>query len=778
MVQTLVSVQGLSDSIASQSGSVVQAYKLTVPFTQIINRAQMIDVSRDLLPRMGINRIMTQKVVEVQGEYGANNDRVWKPINDTSDQIRFVGSWASNVDTNGTKTINSGPGSGDYIEITFYGTGLNVMLLADNNGRNFTVGVDGGSQGSNIVPSTASLVDTRGYSTNQSINAVSGLTLGTHTVKLVASTGSLPVYGFEILNTAGTSPNTLQLVPGVSYTGGKKNTVASLVADSYNSNFESGTLGTVGGHVLVYQKSDGTIKKAVTPTGTPLYLTSANHVNESVIRSFGPREFGAGRSDDFSTLGATSQTSAFTLDDGTTTLVATSCGFNSAASTDCLYTNNTNAFATFTFVGTGLDILAVSNSSNNVDATTVLVDGTSVGTITTTPFSGALGIIKVASGLPYGTHTVKFLRTANSVSSIQYARFIVYGPSLPALPTGANQLADYYVMANYVANATSGAGFIGTGVMRKSNTRELIAVGSSWTYTLDSTELTGWQLSTGNNTDYIEYVFYGVGFEFRSYNSPVSITSTITIDGATNMTVSNSSPTTGAGWTGALTISAYGTGATFTASTGTFTQTSGGNAPGAGVSINGLTLGLHRVRFTRVSGTNGLSVEAFDVITPIHSPKSNVPGDIENTLGVGSQAIGDGRNFGTSQVKSLANWAQAVGVNTNPTTTSATFVPLVDMICQIKTSGNPIEVFYSVENDNPGLGVINEFQVYVDGVAIGFYRGYQASTSSQYQNSTSDSIIVPVAAGVHVVQLFWSSAGGGTARANGNSRTLKVREIS
>lgn len=753
-------LQSIDEALALTGGTFTRLPKIAVPFTTIVNRAQCVDPANDHQPRFGISRFMTQQIQEVQGESGPNGERVWKPINDQMDQVRFVGAWTSNNSSSGQFVYSPGTNTTDYIEITFFGTGLNI--LSNDGNEDLRATIDGGSEGSNFFVNQSSVIYARNYSSNSIIPAVSGLTLGTHTVKIrVSSASDVLFFGFEVLNTA----TTLQLVPGSSYVGGRKVTKSALSTDSYNSNFESGSLGTKGGHVVVYQKPDGTIKKAVNPAdATALYLTSATHTNESVIRSLSFREFGAGRADDFSLLTPASNIgAAFTLDDGTTTLVSSSAQTMTAGGLDALLIVTVSGTITITFTGTGLDILRADNGSGT-ETYTVVIDGVSQGNLNTTGSTTAR-VEKICSGLPYGSHTVMFTKTSGAFYAVGFCKFIVYGTSKPAVPTGSVELADYYVMGNYVANATAGATPIAQGVLRKYGTREFVYAGSGWSIAPDFADMSGLVATTSATGDAWTYVFFGTGFEHRWFQGGGAVTpnATYTVDGSSNLS--------------AFTTSIYANGLTFTASTGTIGGTGSGTVQGAGIQVSGLSLGFHKVTFTRNAGnTNTFTNDAFDIITPIHSPKSNLPGDLQNTLLVGSNSLGDSRLLPAQTVKPLSNWAQAVGVTTNPTTTSTSFVPIPDMTCIIKTTGNPIEVSFNMTMFMSSVTSADSFtQIFVDGVAVGVRMASQPSAGNDFQ--ISHNLIVPVAAGHHIVQAFWFQNSAVTLTASGTARLLKAREI-
>jgi len=113
-----------------------------------------------------------------------------------------------------------------------------------------------------------------------------------------------------------------------------------------------------------------------------------------------------------------------------------------------------------------------------------------------------------------------------------------------------------------------------------------------------------------------------------------------------------------------------------------------------------------------------------------------------------------------------------VGVTSSPTTTSASFVPMPDMSCVIKTSGNPIRVSFTTELVNSGAanGLVT---IYVDGANAPSLDIFVGGTSNI---PISLQIIIPLSAGVHIVQIYWRTDGG-TETANATRRILTVGEL-
>lgn len=731
---------------------------ISVPYTTITNRAQIRDISKGMAPSMGIQRIPVQSIYQLQTEFGASGEPVWASLNDDQGLIRFVGSWTPTVDSRG-QYIASGSNTSDYVEVTFFGTGLNV-LVNNRTAQTVVASVDGAAEGSSFMPSSpSSVIDARNYSANIVVSVVSGLTIGIHTIKMRNNNGSAPwhVYGFEVLNES----STVRINSGKIIKDQRQVSLDTAQSLAYKP---SSLTGSKGGRVVTYNQG-GVIGQAVQAVdSTALYLTNANHSNEEIVRTYSWREFGAGRSDDFSYYSSSLNGNlAFSLDDGTTTLV----GNQVRGDNDLHIPGSANSFVTLTFVGTGLDLtLKPGNTGTNTSTIyQVYVDGASVGYLFNVASNTAAFTQKVCSGLPYGTHTVKILCNGATVWDLCIKNFIVYQPKKPSLPAGAVELADYNVIADYVANSTATIDAIATsGILRKGFSREAIYTGT-WTIAgIDPPNVSqgvSIRCNTANST--LKYTFFGTGFEFR-FGVAGATQFTMSIDGSSNFTTSN-----GSYWSGALTTSFYGASATFTTSTGVWAGTVANN--GNGINIRGLNLGMHTITVTYNSGVI-MVPDALDIITPIHSVKSNLLADLQNTLPVGSCSLQDSRQLVASNKTQNKAWAQAVGVVSGPSTGSTTAVPCPDMSCTIKVSNSGrIKATYSISNYNSST-FLNYFQVYVNGIAVGAIHVFY-STNAQ---TTSDTVIVPVSAGIHKVDVYWYTQGG-TATAHTTYRSLVVEEL-
>lgn len=590
----------------------------SVSNTTIQNRAQVIDDSSTLKAIAGVERIRTASINLLQNEFGASGERVWEA--DSKDaRVRFVGNWANLSGTTGSAPTTAN--IGDYIEIHFYGTGLNLVTRTSGS-FDFRVSVNGGAEGANIFTTGYSaILDARFYNVNQVLPVVSGLTLGWNTIRIRnATAGSLfYMFGCEILN----ERSNLAVLSGTAFNGAKR----ELLTGTSTSAFNAEVVGTRGARVVKYLK-DGVIGQAVQEVNpAAAYLTSADHTNEEAVRRINFREFGVGRSDDISTITTTSTTRAFTLEDGTTTLVAFTARGDAGYVTDALRSvAGTSNFITITFVGTGLDIMACSDSSRT---STILVDGTNVGNVTVPNI--AAQYVKIVSGLPYGTHTVRFSNSSGASDTFGIADFIIYQPKKPAIPSGAIEIADYNVMANFVANATAGVDTIATGTLRKLAWRENTYVGTWTNPGVDPTNYIGAQsIVTTTSGSYVEYTFFGTGFEFRGqavvgYSATNAVTLQASGGSLVSLTTTNF-PT--------ITSSNYG-GFTFTNTTGNLSVATA-TALASGFRVSGLPLGVYKIRITNNTSVSFV-VHTFDIITPIHI---NQP-----SLKTGSLSLVSNRNF-------------------------------------------------------------------------------------------------------------------------------------
>lgn len=710
---------------------------VSAPFTTVVNRAKMVDLTKDLRPRMGVERFQIQDIVLLPNEQGPNGEKVYKPVNDYSDQVRFVGNWEVLISNVGThiRTIDTA----SYVEFTFLGKGANAVSAMDTQaGNSFSVALDGGSKPSVPYYGSPAILG-KNYSPNQSFNCVADETFAVHTIKLAYEAGDyLRIYGFEV-----EGPESQIYVPAGKYQKGALE--IERLAGGY-TDYNTGIVGSKGASSIVELASDGSVSvKHTEVDATAKYLTNSDHSNEEVINSFSFRDFGSSRADDFSTLSSNSDR-AFTLDDGTTTLVGNDLDVESS---EKLRWVATGSFAILTFVGTGLDTFNTSDSSGM--SMEVEVDGSVVGTGTGT--IGGIGRIKLVSGLSYGTHTVKITRLDASGTAPRLSDFWIYKPKKPSLPAGAIEIADYNVMADFIANTVQDREAIATGVLRKLNTREFLYKGTWGSMALDVASLSGWDSGTTTATSYIERRFYGTGFEFRFDAASGTSNSTVTVDGSSNLS--------------SFTTSVYGGTATFTAATGVI---GGDAAPNSGIEVSGLTLGYHTVRITQ-NTTIFLYPRAFDIITPISAPKF-LRQVYQNGFLVGNESISDSREL----EKPLPVVSKSKGVTSGPTTSSTTNIPVHELITKIRTSKKTsyLDISFQINNHRNGGGS-SFFALFLNGKQIDHTFQITHATNG-YTDVITGSKKIPVTIGDHSVMMIWNTEGG-VGTLSSTQRSLNVTEV-
>ena len=379
-----------------------------------------------------------------------------------------------------------------------------------------------------------------------------------------------------------------------------------------------------GGRVVKWVDSNGVIKTSVnmippnaqnisttasaeitTPSATnTAYLPAMSddaidHSLAEVAKTFMAREFGNGAANagtggsykDASMVHDDYLDSAYVMDDGLTSLSA----YQTAHNADRFYPHTSSGYYFLTFIGTGISFSEL------------------IGSAQTT----------VAQNLPYGTHTMKV--TAGG-SSGQYdvwidgvvvandstsfgsqagagSEFSFHQPKRPPIPEDACVIADYMLMADFVAIGATGADKISKGVRSLSGTRDVFYDGdAAWAFALSPGNVGGFQLSKGNSslTNAQKLPFFGSGIinRFSSNSTTLGAATSFTNNG-TNF----SSPTA---------IGLF--------SSDAIDQASAHNAADYG-GVSGITLGQYTVesKLTSTSGTTYHRSDGWEVVSPIHT---------------------------------------------------------------------------------------------------------------------------------------------------------------
>ena len=482
-------------------------------------------------PSYGVERIPFDGLTRLIDETGDGGVSVFA-LNDGDPRIRFVGGgWA--IDTAGVGggaegAIARGSTVGDYVEITFFGTNLNLLVFMNAPGGtapDWRVSSDGGTTfGSNVFIATSDALNGRRLKSNVVLPVFSSATVGTHTIRIrnaSASNAGLTLFGCEVINTKAANNTTLTDISN-----------GDIFSDGYRYRFTDTTparppviptaySGSRGARVISYINPLTQIfEQAIENVdAAQANLTSTNHTNEEIVRKVNFREFGA--NSQFNPGGGFTNR-AFTLSDGTTTLSST--GSTTSANSTAVYLALANQFIDFTFVGTGFDIVrddGITSTGNN-QTLSVFVDGVDVGNLATVVNSVASPtVVPIVSGLPYGTHVVRILLDANVANfHIGFSDFIIYGPKKPTIPGSAVEIADYNIMADYSATTSGNTNSYSTGVINKVATREIIYTGTA-TLGTGAAAINGQfvSLDAGSGDYSISYTFYGTGFEASCTNS-------------------------------------------------------------------------------------------------------------------------------------------------------------------------------------------------------------------------------------------------------------------
>lgn len=617
----IVELEADVDALGEKTESLdtISVGMIPVPFTEVTGRALIKDLSKLPAPLLGVERVDLRwsDISVVEDEIDAVDGRFIYKSNDYLDRVRLVGNWrftGGSLDESIVTTDED-----DFLEITFYGTGLNYMASQFATDRDWFASVDGGPE-TDIYPSAIDVISTRNYRAHQRFNVASGLTLGVHTVKIrrgPAGTG-MHFYGFEVLNESAA----LNIPAGDVIRKDERMSIPATTS-AYNADFDASSdpLGTKGGRVVVYgeRQLDGTMVikkrfKAVDLTQGNL-PAGADHSNEEIIRKVHFRDFGKGRGDDFSTLTDSADDKFYTLDDGATTLVG--INVNSIAGPEFEHfriTSATNSVA-LTFVGTGLDLIAAKNTPAGFDSHTMEIDGDSIGTLSASDFNGdrVLTRIPIVSGLDYGTHTVRFTRDAFASGGLLFHEFITYGPAKPEIPADAVELGSYYLMADFSHDTTEGdIDKISAGVIRKQSSREIVYGGTGWS--LDSfTSVAGGGRALSNTIgDDFSYTFHGTGFVYQQNTNASGADVDVYLDdgsGEVLLTAAN------------FPTASFATSASLAYNSGTAALTKSGSTAGATFAVTGLALGTYTVRVESTSA-NDHQIHNFDVISPIHAEEA------------------------------------------------------------------------------------------------------------------------------------------------------------
>ena len=254
---------------------------VAVPFGTVNHehgeRRQIQNLTNNLKGSSGIERIPFNGIDELDTEQGPNGETV-HALNTGDSRIRFVGSgWFfgnNGVGSNTEGFFVRGPNLNDYVEITFYGTHLNLLTFMSNPGTvpDWRVSSDGGAtEGSNVFISTSNAINQAGVKSNVILPVFSSTTAGVHTIRIrnaIASSNGLTLFGCEVIN----ENAAITQQPGADFDGRVEllgattfpikpdnTTVSSL---NSRSGASEAFTGTTGARVLNYLTSGGQLKQS------------------------------------------------------------------------------------------------------------------------------------------------------------------------------------------------------------------------------------------------------------------------------------------------------------------------------------------------------------------------------------------------------------------------------------------------------------------------------------------------------------------------------------
>jgi len=756
----------------------------------------------DLKVSFSFERVTIDKIRPIEGEKDDNKRLVWEIIAPQKDKrCRMMGTWNTQTTSNGTRTSIVSPPSGytDMIlSITFVGTGLNILHYAHPTARlDCDIYVDGVDSG-NDYSSTGlqGIGGGRNVDTNTVFNLVSGLSYGVHTVELIPNNANgsrdIHLYGFEVITI---DSDELKCRAGDCYIKNQKvskSVVTSWANPDGTQDSDGVTVNSPnrGAKVLECLDEDGNRKFYTTNTdNSHKYFNNTDHSNEEVQKYYNWRSFGVGRGDDFSQLFSTSD-HAFTMDDNLTSLVCEDCTHSSAgySSQDCLRTTSSSSRIYFTFVGTGVDIVFDNPAGATPDSHSFSVDNGTYGS-----WSGGMEeghyIRPVCSQAPYGTHVLSISRGASTSNHAYIAGFIVYENKTPKfvklnkptdwestegywdLPDNVIPLTIYNILADWNANTFStNPGQIARGIIRHHCLREFTFGGTGFVISspVDSAKPGGFQVYSPTSGDYIEFQFYGTGFDFRFHGHATS-------DHQVNVKID------GANYTGAAT--AYGSGITWTPASSYLDQAGVAGDHNCGFYVTGLTLGLHTVRFT-CSGASNMRVSCIDIITPIHHSQFPLPNrnTTQSHLQKGNCAVQDLRVF--TPVKGLEEgekrWAVATGITSTPSVTATYDIPMADMSINWYSDGKKAtRVHFQGSMRISASPQYMFLSIWIDGkqVPSGNNYGYaEYSSAASADDIVSFEWIGLLPKGYHQIAIYWRVAAN-TGYNREDRRALHVHEI-
>ena len=383
-----------------------------------------------------------------------------------------------------------------------------------------------------------------------------------------------------------------------------------------------------GGRVVKWVDSSGNIKTSVNmmpPNAQNIGTTASNAIDLSssqtnddtinfntsaidnslseVAKTFHWREFGNGAANsaggggtsntyaDASML-STADDIAYVMDDGLTSLSGHNLTQDSTHNS--FRTDGTDDTYNVTFIGTGLTLTFKDSevTFGSTDDYDIIVDGVIIKTYDSGDTIEPRTVM--VQNLPYGTHVFQLKVMASPGGEHFHSKeFTFHQPKKPPIPEDAVVLADYMLMADFVAQSSAGIDKISKGVRAVSLSRDVFCESTdnnTLTLSQDVNHTQGFtQYTAGGDADSdtsvkLRLASFSTNYIARGYQTDARLKLFIgDTDNDSNATRDN------------------------TASYGSYSYLT-----------NNLTLGVNNFGANFVSGTNG-SISSFEIVSPTHT---------------------------------------------------------------------------------------------------------------------------------------------------------------
>ena len=409
-----------------------------------------------------------------------------------------------------------------------------------------------------------------------------------------------------------------RVVKWVDSSGNIKTSVTMMPANAQNigSNDADGSAGTASNEI--------TTASATNSHTLNFSDDVVDHSLSEVAKTFHWREFGNGAANagtggswaDCSMLSDTDDAIAFVMDDGLTSFshsFADKHGGGFEAWT--ISTNSNNAY--YTFIGTGIALKQI-NTNTLTWNWDIYIDGILV--LDGQDLNG-VGWKTLAQNLPYGTHVVRFhMHEGSSAQVAAWSEMSIFQPKKPPIPEDAVVLADYMLMADFVAQTGHGKEKLSKGTRCNWASRDFF-YNSGTAFTLEGPHTSiasGLRAYNNNNAKQIDLPTFGHGFVARFLaNTDRSSNTTYKVNDDVYDASFNASGTYTAGnRIGTTSPNAWDT----SANDGTVSFDHNGNGTDAVefAGIKNLELGVNKITFDDDT-TDYITFDGVEVVTPIHT---------------------------------------------------------------------------------------------------------------------------------------------------------------